>query len=136
MPIHRHDPKVFFPWERRRGLGAVFRRARGRQVLALVGITAAFVFIYEREHRAREIRATRATITVAGEAIEAFRADHDEHCPASLTDLVAGGYLHEIPRDAWGHSLRVSCPGRKRNRPFDIASDGPDGEPFGLDRVE
>lgn len=135
MPI-RNDPKVFFPWERRRGLGAVFRRARGRQLLAVaLGLTA-FVLTYRREHRAREIRATRATITVAGNAIEAFRADHDEHCPASLNDLVTGGYLHEVPRDAWGHPVRVGCPGRKRNRPFDISSDGPDGEPYGLDRVQ
>lgn len=135
MPI-RNDPKVFFPWERRRGLGAVFRRARGRQVLAIALAVTAFVFIYRREQRAREIRATRATITVAGDAIEAFRADHEQHCPASLNDLVAGGYLHEVPRDAWGHPVRVSCPGRKRNRPFDISSDGPDGEPYGLDRVQ
>ena len=40
------------------------------------------------------------------------------------------------PRDAWGRPLRVTCPGRKDTRGFDVSSDGPDGEPGGLDRVE
>jgi general secretion pathway protein G len=136
MPIHRHDPKVFFPWERRRGLGSVLRRARGRRVLLAASVVAAFFFVYAREQRARDVRATRATITTASRALSAFRADHDERCPPSLSDLVAGGYLHEVPRDAWGHPLRVACPGKSRNRAFDISSDGPDGEPLGLDRVQ
>jgi hypothetical protein len=136
MSIHRHDPKIFFPWERRRGLGSVFRRARGRQILLLAFGLFAFIFVYQREQRAKDIRATRATITTAARAIAAFRADHDQRCPPSLAELVAGGYVHEVLRDAWGHPLRVACPGKSRNRAFDISSDGPDGEPLGLDRVQ
>jgi general secretion pathway protein G len=136
MPIQRGEPSVFFPWERRRGVRALFGRARARQALLLAGVVAAFLALRGRERRAADVRATRAAITTAIGAVAAWRADHDRRCPASLADLVSGGYLHEVPRDAWGHPLRVTCPGRKDPRGFDVASDGPDGERMGLDRVE
>jgi general secretion pathway protein G len=130
------ESRVFFPWEKRRGLRALFARARGRQ--ALVGLAAIVVFavLRHREQCAADVRATRATITTATTAVAAWRADHDRACPTSLTELVSGGYLQELPRDAWGHPLRVVCPGRKDARGFDVSSDGPDGEPGGRDRVE
>lgn len=136
MPIQRGEPTVFFPWERRRGVRTLFGRARARQALLLVGAVAVFLVLRDRERRAADVRATRAEITTAIGAVAAWRADHDRSCPASLADLVAGGYLHEVPRDAWGHPLRVTCPGRRDPRGFDVSSDGPDGEPMGLDRVE
>jgi general secretion pathway protein G len=136
VSVYREKPKVFFPWERRRGLRTVFRRARARQVLLVVGGVAVFVLLRKRELQASEVRATRAEITTAGRAMAAWRADHDRPCPSSLTDLVSGGYLAELPRDAWGRLLRVTCPGRKDPQAFDVSSDGPDGEPGGLDRVE
>ncbi len=136
MSIHRNDPKVFFPWERRRGLRSVFRRARARQGLLIGLALVTFTVVSQRERRAAEVRSTRATITMAINAIAAFRADHDAACPAALTDLVSGGYLTELPRDAWGKPVRVTCPGRDALRSFDVSSDGPDGEPAGLDRVE
>jgi general secretion pathway protein G len=89
-----------------------------------------------RERHAAEVRATRAEITTADRAVSAWRADHDRACPGSVADLVSGGYLHQAPRDAWGHPLHVSCPGRRDPLGFDVTSDGPDGEPWGLDRVE
>jgi len=132
----RREPKVFFPWEQRRGVRALFRRSRARQALLVGGAALVFVLLYRRERSAAEVRATRATITTALGAVAAWRADHDRGCPASLTDLVSGGYLHQMPRDAWGHPLRVVCPGRKDPRGFDVSSDGPDGDPGGSDRVE
>jgi general secretion pathway protein G len=128
--------KVFFPWERRRGLFGVLGRARVRLVAAVgVGLLR-IVWIRAREERAAGVRATRATITTAHDAISAFRADHGGACPKELGELVAGGYAPEIPIDAWGRPLRLTCPGRRDPRGFDLASDGPDGVPFGIDRVE
>ena len=136
MSIVRRQATVFFPWERRRGLRSVFRGGRARKVLFLALGVALLTILWHRENRASEIRATRATITGAYTAVANWRADHDRACPPSLAELVVGGYLAELPRDAWGKVLRVTCPGRKDTRGFDLSSDGPDGEPAGLDRVE
>lgn len=130
------EGRVFFPWERRRGLRSVFGRARARQVLFVAASIALFLVLRAREQRAADVRATRAEIGDATRAMSAWRADHDHGCPASLADLVTAGYLHRVPRDAWGHTLRVTCPGRRDPQGFDVSSDGPDGEPGGTDRVE
>jgi general secretion pathway protein G len=136
VPVYREQPKVFFPWEKRKGLRSVFRGARVRQVLLLVVGIVVFAFLQHRELRASQVRATRAEITTAIRAIAAWRADHDHLCPSSISDLVSSGYVSDLPRDAWGRVLRVTCPGRKDPQGFDVSSDGPDGDPGGLDRVE
>jgi general secretion pathway protein G len=132
----RDEPKVFFPWEKRRGLRSLFGRARARQVLLATVTLALFLVLQARERHAAQVRATRAEITTAVLAISAFRADHDKACPAALGDLVTAGYLRAVPRDAWGKPLRVTCPGRRDPAGFDVSSDGPDGEPGGTDRIE
>ena len=43
----------------------------------------------------------------------------------------SAGYLHEVPRDAWGHPLAGDLPGPPRPRWVRRLSDGPDGEPGG-----
>ena len=135
MPA-KPEPSVFFPWERRRGVRSLLGRTRARQGLLAVVAVGVLVLLGRRERQASEVRATRATITMAMRAIAAWRADHDRACPTSLAELVSAGYLHQVPRDAWGRPLRVVCPGRRDPRGFDVSSDGPDGEPSGLDRVE
>jgi general secretion pathway protein G len=135
MPGPR-EPKVLFPWERRRGFRALFRRSRASQALLAAAGALIVVVLWRRERSKADVRATRATITTAVHAVAAWRADHDRTCPASLTDLVSGGYLRRIPHDAWGRPLRVVCPGRKDPRGFDVSSDGPDGDPGGPDRVQ
>ena len=136
MALRPRASKVFFPWERRRGVFGIVGRARVRLVVAAVIALLLIVFIRSREERAAGVRATRATITTAHDAISAFRADHAGACPKELGELVTGGYAAEVPLDAWGRPLRMTCPGRRDPRGFDLASDGPDGEPYGLDRVE
>lgn len=135
MPA-RPEPSVFFPWERRHGVRSLLGRTRARQALLAVAALGVLVMLGRRGRRESDVRATRATITLTMQAVSAWRADHDRGCPSSLAELVSAGYLHQIPRDAWGRPLRVVCPGRKDPRGFDVSSDGPDGEPGGPDRVE
>ena len=71
-----------------------------------------------------------------GLAVSTYRADHGAACPKGLGDLVALGYLHADAVDAWGRPLRLECPGRRDALGFDLSSDGPDGLPGGLDRVQ
>ncbi|HVJ90517.1 MAG TPA: type II secretion system protein GspG [Labilithrix sp.] len=132
----RRASKVFFPWERRRGVFGVIGRARLRIVLGIGLAFAIIVWVRGREERAAGIRATRASITTMFRAVASYRADHAGACPKELTELVTGGYSRDVPVDAWGRPLRLTCPGRRDALGFEISSDGPDGIPGGLDRVE
>jgi len=132
----RREPKVFFPWEKRRGVFGVLGRTRVRLVLGAAFGAFLLYVIHSREEHAAGVRATRATLTVAGRAVSSYRADHGGSCPRSMRELVVGGYLRDEAIDAWGNPPRLVCPGRKDPSGFDIASDGPDGLPGGLDRVE
>jgi general secretion pathway protein G len=111
-------------------------RARVRQVLVVVAVVVLVVLLRRREENAAAIRATRATITTAGRAVTSYRADHGGQCPKGFADVVAGGYVRDVPIDAWGRALRLVCPGRRDPLGFDLSSDGPDGLEGGLDRVQ
>jgi general secretion pathway protein G len=135
-PTSRRFGKVFFPWERRRGLFGVIGRARARIALGIVTVITIIVVIHSREEKAAGVRATRASITTMSNAVAAYRADHSGSCPKELNELVTGGYSRDVPVDAWGRPLRLTCPGRRDPLGFEISSDGPDGLAGGLDRVE
>ena len=132
----RNASRVFFPWERKRGIFGVLSRARARIVLGVVVVVFLIVTVRRREESAAATRATRASLTTAGRALSSYRADHSGACPRELGELVAGGYAYDVPVDAWGHPLRFACPGRRDPKGIDVWSDGPDALPGGLDRVE
>jgi general secretion pathway protein G len=128
--------RVFFPWEKKHGAIGALGRARARLVVG-VGLALLFVFaVRHREEKLASIRATRASIDVAIRSVASYRADHGA-CPKDLSELVPAGYARDLPVDAWGRPLRLACPGRRdQHGLFDVYSDGPDGLPGGLDRVE
>jgi general secretion pathway protein G len=128
--------KVFFPWERRRGVFGVIGRARVRIVAGVAFAIVVLLAIHGLEEKSAAARATRASITTMYRAVLAYRADHGGACPKELGELVAQGYSRDVPLDAWGRPLRLTCPGRRDAQGFEIQSDGPDGIPGGLDRVE
>ena len=132
----RSQRRVFFPWERKRGLLGLVGRARTRIVIGVVAVVTLILVVHGREEQAAAVRATRATITTTMRAVASWRADHPGKCPGGFGELVAGGYARDVPVDAWGRPLRVTCPGRRDTQGFDVSSDGPDGLPGGLDRVE
>jgi general secretion pathway protein G len=136
MVVRSRESKVFFPWERRRGVFGLLGRARVRLVAAVIVGLVLIVAIRGREERAAGVRATRASLLTAHRAVSAFRADHAGGCPKEWTELVTRGYASEVPSDAWGRPLRLTCPGRRDPAGYDLASDGPDGLPGGLDRIE
>ena len=127
---------VFFPWERRRGVFGAIGRARARLLILVVLCGSLFWVVHHREENAAAVRATRATLTTVWRAVSRYQADHAGSCPKATAELVAGGYVREPPLDAWGRPLRLVCPGRKDPLGFDVSSDGPDGLPGGLDRLE
>ncbi len=128
----RTESSVFFPWERQRG---VLGRTRVQFLASAVAIVAALIWLRSREQQAAAVRATRASIGTAESAVMAYRADRGG-CPKDLSELVREGYARQVPVDGWGRPLRLLCPGRRDPKGFDLSSDGPDGLPGGLDRVE
>jgi general secretion pathway protein G len=136
MARRSREPGVFFPWERRRGVFGAIGRARARLLILVVFVVLLIWVVHRREENAAAVRATRATLTTALGAVSRYRADHGGACPKAPGDLLAGGYVRESPVDAWGRPLRLVCPGRKDPLGFDLSSDGPDGLPGGLDRLE
>jgi len=130
------EQTIFFPWERGGGLFRKSGLTRARPFAAAIGMMLLLLLLGARERRKTGIRATRATLGVVHEAVARYRADHERRCPASLPALKKEGYLAVEPVDAWGHPLRLTCPGRKDPEGYDLMSDGPDGEMGGLDRVE
>jgi len=134
MPKERKRT-IELPWE---GKTKFFSLTRGGVARAAVGIALVSfgMFVVAREERLAGVRATRGRINVVHASLGNFRADHPGMCPASWQALVGAGYIRGVPVDAWGHTLRLRCPGRVDPLGIDVMSDGPDGEFGGLDRVE
>jgi len=130
------EQRIFFPWE---GRGGLLRRLRLGRVRLLIGIGLVLAFIIVvamRERNRAGLRQTRATLIDTRAAVDAFMADHDGGCPQDLSAVTAYGTFREAPRDAWGRPLRLVCPGRREGSSYELMSDGPDGKPGGLDRIE
>lgn len=130
------EKRIFFPWEQRgslvRRLG--LRRARpfawgGLAVLVLVVVTL-------QERRAAGVRRTQAIMGDVRNALDRYLAANDGRCPTRFADLERFGHFTGIPRDAWGNPLRLTCPSPRGDLPYQLSSDGPDGEWGGLDRIE
>ena len=129
--------RIVFPWEGRSGgLRRFLRLGRLKPFLLIVLVLDGIVAIALRERKAAGVRQTRATLMGVRRNVDAYIADHDGGCPPTLTAALDVGRADGPPRDAWGRPLRLVCPGRFEGAPFELMSDGPDGEPGGLDRIE
>ena len=130
------ERQIFFPWEGRRGLLRWLRLGRARPFLIGAVVLGFFVLVGVRERRSAGVRQTRATLANARRAVDAYMADHDGGCPRNMNEVIKHGNLEEPPRDAWGKGLRLVCPARREELAYELMSDGPDGKPGGLDRIE
>jgi general secretion pathway protein G len=130
------EQTIFFPWERGGGFWRGRGIARAKPFVAAGGVAIVLLLLGVGQRRELGIRSTRATLSVVGPAVDAYRADHEGGCPDSLDRLKTEGYLVAEPVDAWGRPLRLFCPGRKDPTTYELMSDGPDGIIGGLDRIE
>ena len=130
------EKRIFFPWEGRRGLLRAMRLRRARPFLWGVLALGFLVLVGVRERRASGVRQTRATLDSTRQAVDAYVADHDGGCPPDLGAVARYASFDDVPRDAWGKPLRLVCPARREGYRYELMSDGPDGEPGGLDRIE
>lgn len=107
-------------------------RKYARPAAAVTVLFLLLVWLGRVQAERRAAFATRATIATVLRAVEAYRADHEGHCPGGPEVLVsppegATPYLRSVPIDAWGRPLRIRCPGRKNPETADVSSAGPTG---------
>ena len=135
----KRSPRLALPWEREDSL--VRGLFTGRRVLPFVMLAAVAALLgdaYWLGGRRADILATRATLSEVSQATESFVHDVGR-CPRSLNELLhppRSGvlYLHELPSDAWGRGLYLSCVG---NAPaeIEVLSAGPSGSFLDDDNV-
>lgn len=136
MARPRHRSSIFFPWEGHRGLHGIFRTGRVRPVLTGLAVVGFLSLVVAREREKSGIRETRATLLDVRRALDAYMAENDGNCPKTLDEVRDFGAFETLPTDAWGHTLRLVCPARRPGERYELLSDGPDGRPGGLDRIE
>jgi hypothetical protein len=130
------NASIFFPWERRSGLRRLLGKGLVRPVL-VAGLLAGFVItVGVRERRQAGVRQTRATLLSLRHAVDAYMAESDGNCPSNLEQVLPHATFKQVPNDAWGSPVRLVCPSRRDDERYELLSDGPDGKPGGLDRIE
>jgi len=105
-------------------------------VLGVLTVGAVFGAIGAGERREAGVRQTRARLLAAYRAVDTYLADHEGECPPDLGAVARYGRFNGVPRDAWGRPLRLTCPSRREDARYELMSDGPDGLPGGIDRIE
>jgi general secretion pathway protein G len=128
--------RILFPWDVRVGVLRWLLLGRFRSVLAVGGVVAFIALVAIRERAKSGERQTRAAIYDVRHAVDAYMAEHDGGCPGGLDEVAPFAKHGAVPRDAWGRTLRITCPSRQPGIAYELASDGPDGVPGGLDRIE
>ena len=105
-------------------------------VLALVGLIMGVVVIGLRK-RARDgqIMVTRMHVQQLGAMVFQHRLANNGECP-STQQWVEDKTLKFEPKDPWGHSLVIVCPGEHEEGGADIISLGPDGQSGTKDDIE
>lgn len=132
-PRNPGKASVLLPWERRRGwlTGGTPLARHAVLIGAGIGICLLLMWALRVQERRARVRATRTTITEVQRAIAAFRAEFGR-CPEFPGELLhppraAARYLTEVPQDAWGHKLYVSCPSSHDPSAAEVVSAGPSG---------
>jgi len=128
--------RVFFPWERRRGVFGIIGRARGNIALGVIAFLIVIVWIRGREEKSAAVRATRASITTMYRAVASFRADHSGSCRRSCPSSSRAG-IRATSRSTRG-AARCGSHAQDGVILWDSRSraTAPDGIAGGLDRVE
>jgi hypothetical protein len=128
--------RIFFPWEHKGGLLRRLGLDRVRPFLAVFLAVGFVIVIGVRERRESGVRRTRAVLLNYRNAIDAYMAENDGKCPPSLADVTGKGEFKGDGRDAWGKPLSFVCPAPSGELRYLLSSDGADGLPAGLDRIE
>lgn len=128
--------RILFPWDVRVGVLRWLLLGRMRSILTVSAVVTFVSLIAVRERERSGLRQTRAAIFDMRRAIESYMAEHEGACPPNLESIAAFVKGDAIRKDAWQRPLELLCPGRRVGIAYELMSDGPDGVPGGLDRIE
>lgn len=132
----RADVRVLFPWEGKGGLRRWLGFGRMRPFLWAFMLLGFVWVVGARERRATGLRTSRERLLEVRQGIDRFMAENDGACPPSLSKVSEYMPREEVPPDAWGRPFRLICPSSRPGYDYELMSDGPDGQPGGLDRIE
>lgn len=135
-PRLKNDRRIFFPWEGRGGLRRFLALGRFGPVLAILGFALFVNWIVERERNAAGERLTRVALNFVRPGVDRYLLESEGECPESLEAVRRFLPREELPVDGWGRPLRLVCPSVREGVSYVLMSDGPDGVPGGLDRIE
>jgi|SRR5688572_3210524 len=130
------ERRIFFPWEGRGTFREYF--AVGR-VAPVVVVSLLFFLVWAIGRAERQSAGERLSLVAIDRLrgpVERYLALHEGKCPEGPEELLSEGGLAEWPVDGWGHPVRLICPADRPDTPYLLMSDGPDGQPGGLDRIE
>lgn len=97
-------------------------------VLAIIGVLMAVVAVNVMGGSKRaNIRATEASLSTIGQALDTYALDNASTYPATLETLVQAEYLKEgAVLDAWKEPFWYQAVRTSQGRPFALQSAGPD----------
>lgn len=130
------DRRIFFPWEGRGGLRRFISVGRVGPFVFLSVLVAFVVWVGVRERHAAGERETWVGLESLRNAVARYIVEQEGSCPPSLEAVTDFLPRPELPRDGWGRPFRLVCPSDRPGYDYVVMSDGPDGEPGGLDRIE
>ena len=136
MRSRRGEKRIFFPWEGTGGIRRWLGLTRAGPFLVALGLIAFVWIVGARERHQAGVRTTRVRLLDVRRAVDRYMAEHEGQCPQNLRQVVDYGAFDTTPTDAWGRPLRLICPSGRPGYDYELMSDGPDGKPGGLDRIE
>jgi general secretion pathway protein G len=136
MRRRRTERRILFPWERRGGLRRLLGSGRFKPIATAILLAGLVLFIGARERHRTRVRQTRAALLDVRGAVDAYLADHDGGCPPNLNAVASYAAFEHAPSDAWNQPFRLICPAASQDLAYELMSDGPDGNPGGLDRIQ
>lgn len=140
MARGRRKERVSLPWEHRAGRWrGAWTQTRWQALLGFLVVSLLLVgFARYVRHQVR-VRNTEVAIAQVKQAIDRFRTDVGR-CPRSEAELLQPPlthkhYLDAMPRDGWGQSLSIRCPGFFEDD-ADVISAGPSGSLLEDDNIQ
>ncbi len=130
------ERRIFFPWEGRGALRRFFARGRVFSILVVVFIVGTVFAMVGKERHAAGVRRTIRALSATRPLVERYLLQEEGRCPDGLDQVGEAFGVETLPKDGWGRPLRLVCPSHRPGKTYVLMSDGPDGKPGGIDRIE